>query len=62
LLAITDLTNWLEFEGYTFSIVYNGNGYRVLSTNEQGEAVKGKGGTLPYALTSIVEKLLLSHK
>lgn len=58
LLAITDLMNWLEFEGYTFSIVYNGNGYRVVATNEQGEEFRGKGGTLPYALTSIVEKLL----
>lgn len=62
LFAITDLMNWLEFEDYTFSIVYNGNGYRVVATNEQGEEFKGKGGTLPSALTSIVEKLLNRNK
>lgn len=42
--TIADLMNWLEYEGYTFSIVYNGNGYRVIASNEKGKEFKGKGG------------------
>jgi len=60
--TITDLMNWLEIEGFVFSITYNGNGYRVIAQDESGKEYKGKGGTLPYALTSIVEKLLLNRK
>jgi hypothetical protein len=60
--TITDLMDWLEFEGYTFNIINNGNGYRVIAKNNLGKEFKGKGGTLPYALTSIVELLLLIQK
>ncbi|WP_143536052.1 hypothetical protein [Saccharibacillus sp. O23] len=59
--TITDLMNWLENEGFMFSITFNGNGYRVMAQDKGGTEYKGKGGTLPYALTSIVEKLLLSR-
>ncbi|WP_132310391.1 hypothetical protein [Paenibacillus sp. BK033] len=57
--TISDLMNWLVHHDYRFVINYNGNGYRVIVTDENEEEIKGKGGTLPYALTSIVEKLLL---
>lgn len=59
---VNDLMNWLEFNGYTYSLIYKNTSYRVEATNGEGILRIGKGGTPEHALFVAIEKILKEQK
>ncbi|PYG83879.1 hypothetical protein LY28_03799 [Ruminiclostridium sufflavum DSM 19573] len=59
--TLEDFIYWLDNNECKFSVIYNGNGYKVEITDNQDNAYKAKGGTMEFALYKGIMEILKKY-
>lgn len=59
--TIEDFVYWLDNNECKYSVIFNGNGYKVEIIDNQNNAYKVKGGTMEFALYKGIVEVLKKH-